>query len=119
MGIVVSKCRPNLLHNLYFKNANMEKVRSSSTNPSTYTTTISTTFKYSLSHSMNKALLLIVTHNLVTRLISKGSTIAFGAYIFMVSLNMHICKSKRLASKGLQPIAMRVSALLFHNNVSL
>jgi hypothetical protein len=46
---------------------------------------------------MNKALMLIVTHNLVTRLVSKGLAIAFGAFIFMESLNMHICKSKRLA----------------------
>jgi hypothetical protein len=44
---------------------------------------------------MNKALVLIVTHNLVIGLTSKGWTIAFGAYVFMVNLNMHICKSKR------------------------
>jgi hypothetical protein len=41
-----------------------------------------------------------MTHNLVITLISKGFAITFGAYVFMVSLNMHNCKSKRLASKG-------------------
>jgi hypothetical protein len=41
-----------------------------------------------------------VTHNLVIRSVSKGLTIIFGTCIFMVNLNMHICKSKRLASRG-------------------
>ncbi len=68
---------------------------------------------------MNKALLLIVTHNLVTGLISKGSAIAFGAYIFMVSLNIHICKSKRLASKGSATYINEGFTLIVHNNVSL
>jgi hypothetical protein len=49
---------------------------------------------------MNKALLLIVTHNLVIGLVSKGLTIVFGACVYMVNLNMHIFKSKRLTSKG-------------------
>jgi hypothetical protein len=49
---------------------------------------------------MNKALLLIMTHNLVIGLILEGLVIAFGAYVFMVNLNIHICKSKSLASKG-------------------
>jgi hypothetical protein len=49
---------------------------------------------------MRKALLLIETHNLIIGLISKGSAIAFGACCFMVNLNMHIYKSKMLASKG-------------------
>jgi hypothetical protein len=77
----------------------MEKVHSSSTNPSMDTTTISANFKYSLNHSMSIALLLIVTHDLVIGSVSKGSAIAFGAWVFMVSLNMHICKSKMLTSK--------------------
>ncbi len=33
----VSKCKPNLLHNLSLMNANVEKVCSSSTNPNTNT----------------------------------------------------------------------------------
>jgi hypothetical protein len=49
---------------------------------------------------MNKALVLIVTHNVVIGLTSKGSIIAFGAYVFMVNLNMHICKFKRSKFKG-------------------
>jgi len=97
MQTIVSKCEPNMLCNLSFMNARMEKVRSSFTYPSTNTIVISTNFKYSFNYWMNKALILIVIHNLVTRLVSKGSTRAFGGFIFMVSLNMHICKSKRLA----------------------
>ncbi len=42
---------------------------------------------------MSKALLPIVTHNLVIGLVSKGSPIAFDACVFMVNLNMHIYKS--------------------------
>ncbi len=68
---------------------------------------------------MNKALLLIVTHNLVTGLISKGLAIAFGTYIFMVSLNIHICKSKRLASKGSATYTNEGFTFIVHNNVSL
>jgi hypothetical protein len=49
---------------------------------------------------MSKALLPIVTHNLVIGLVSKGSPIAFGACVFMVNLNIHIYKSKMLASKS-------------------
>jgi hypothetical protein len=44
--------------------------------------------------------LLIVTRNLVIGLVSKVLAIAFGACFFMVNLNMHIYKSKMLASKG-------------------
>ncbi len=119
MGTTVSKCGPNLLCNLSFMNANVEKVCLSSIDSSTNMIIISANFKYSLSCWVSKALLLIVTHNLVTGLVSKGSAIAFGTWVFMVNLNMHICKSKMLASKGFATCSSEVSPYLFHNNASL
>jgi hypothetical protein len=61
--------RTQLLRSLSFMNANVEKVCSSSIDSSTNTIIISANLK---------ALLLIVTHNLVTGLVSKGSATAFG-----------------------------------------
>jgi hypothetical protein len=81
-------------------NASVEKVFSSSTNLSIDIIPISTNSNYLLSCWVNKPLLLIFTHNLIIELISNGSTMAFGAYVFIVSLKKHICKSKRLAFKG-------------------
>jgi len=44
--------------------------------------------------------MLIVTHILMIRFLSKGSPIAFGAYDFIISLNMLAYKSTMLALKG-------------------
>ncbi len=46
-------------------------------------------------------MLLIVTHNLITRLISNCLTRSFCACISMVNLNNHICKFMRSAFKSL------------------
>jgi hypothetical protein len=61
-------------------------------------------------------LLLIVTHILVNGLLSKGSSIAFGACDFIVSLNMLICKSKCWHLEVLQLANVKVSHFLSHNN---
>jgi DNA phosphorothioation-dependent restriction protein DptG len=84
---------PNMLSNLFFMKASIEEVHLCSTNPRTDTITIFANFKNSFSHLVNKILLLIVTHILVTRFLSQGSHITFGAYDFIVSLYMFACKS--------------------------
>jgi hypothetical protein len=99
----MSKVSPNLLHNLSFVETSVEKLCSSSknpTNPRTSTTTIFANFKNSLSYLINKALLLIVTYILIIKFMSKGSPIAFGAFDFIISLNMLAYKPKMLALKG-------------------
>ncbi len=45
-------------------------------------------------------MLLITYHNLVIGLVSNGLAMALGAYIFIINLNIQICKSKTLPFKG-------------------
>ncbi len=46
-------------------------------------------------------LLVIVTHNFVTKFISNGLAIALVACAFIVNLNMDYCMSKKLTFKDL------------------
>jgi len=80
--------------------ANIEKMHSFSIDPKIDTITIFANFKNSLNHLVNKILVLIVTHILITRFLSKGSPIAFSACDFIISLNMLAYKSTMLAFKG-------------------
>jgi hypothetical protein len=73
-------------------NASVEKIYSSSIDPSIDTVAILTNYKYSFSYWMNKPLLLIVIHNLVIGLKSNSLTMAFSSRVFMVSLKSDICK---------------------------
>jgi len=68
---IVSKLGPNLLCNLFFMKTSIEKVHLFFTDPRTNTITIFANFKNSLSHLVNKVLLLIVTHILITRFLSQ------------------------------------------------
>jgi hypothetical protein len=80
--------------------ANIKKIHLFSIDPKIDTTTISTNFKNSFSNVVNKVLVLIVTHILITQFLSKGSPIAFGACDFIISLNMFAYKSTMLTFKG-------------------
>jgi hypothetical protein len=57
-------------------------------------------FIYSISCWINKPLLLIVTYNFVTRLVSYNLDMALGACVFIVNLNMDCCKFISLVFKG-------------------
>jgi len=60
------KLGPNLLCSLFFMKTNIEKMCSFSIDPKIDTTTIFANFKNSFSHLVNKVLMLIITHILIT-----------------------------------------------------
>jgi hypothetical protein len=93
METIMSKCYPNWLHGLFFMNAKVEKVHSFFIYPSIETMGMLANFIYSL-NCWVKTLLLIVTHNFVYILVSKGLVMALGACAFIVNVNMDYYKFK-------------------------
>jgi hypothetical protein len=84
---------------LLFMKAKVENVRSSSQLPKTAVTTILASFIYSLS-LLNKSALQPSFYIFVTGLLESGFSMAFAAWLFIVSLKSTAYISKALASKG-------------------
>jgi hypothetical protein len=75
-------------------------------------------FIYSFSHWINKPLLLIVTHNFVIGLVSKGLTMALGACVFIKNLNMVVANWKDWHFNVFELDPMKISPYLIDINVS-
>ncbi len=85
MWIQMSKCVDKQFESWFFMKAQLLKVLSSSTEPETWTITISPNFLYSLSLHIKTWELLIFIHNLETRFLSKLWTITGFALWFIIS----------------------------------
>ncbi len=100
MWTFVSKCYFNQFHNFSFKNAKVKKINSSFTNLNIKIMSISSNFNTHLTFELANHYFLLQSTICSLNWYQKVLATALGACIFIMNLNMDICKSKMLAFKG-------------------